>query len=66
MQYGLCGEIAGKENDTIAKAQQRFQQAIKQKTESLKQEVKVPANLQTQKTNAEKLMAAFRKNMEEK
>lgn len=63
LQYGLCDEIAGKEDDNISKAQQRFNNAIKQQMESLRQEVKVPENLVKQKTNAEKLMAAFKKNM---
>lgn len=66
LQYGLCDEIAGKEDDNIAKAQQRFDKAIKQQMESLRQQVKVPETLQNQKTNAEKLMAAFKKNMEVK
>ncbi|WP_411680429.1 head maturation protease, ClpP-related [Clostridium thailandense] len=66
LQYGLCDEIAGKEDDNISKAQQRFNNAIKQQLESLRQEVKVPENLSKQKTNAEKLMAAFRKKVEVK
>ncbi len=67
LQYGLCDEIAGKENENIANAQQRLNKAIKQQMESLRQEIKVPEQLITQKTNAEKLMAAFKiKNLEGK
>lgn len=66
LQYGLCDEIAGKEDDNISKAQQRFDNAIKQQMESVRQEVRVPENLVKQKTNAEKLMAAFKKKLEEK
>lgn len=67
LQYGLCDEIAGKEDDTIAQAQQRFDNAIKQQMQTLRQQVNVPDNLAKQKTNAEKLMAAFsKKNMEGK
>ncbi len=67
LQYGLCDEIAGKEDDNISKAQQRFNNAIKQQVEGLRQQLKVPENLKQQKTNAEKLMAAFKiKNLEGK
>lgn len=67
LQYGLCDEIAGREDDNISKAQQRFNNAIKQQMEGLRQQVKVPENLKQQKTNAEKLMAAFKiKNLEGK
>lgn len=67
LQYGLCDEIAGKENDDISKAQQRFNNTIKQQMESLRQQIKVPENLVKQKTNAEKLMQIFKnKNLEGK
>lgn len=66
LQYGLCDEIAGKEDDNISKAQQRFNNAVKQQLESLRQQIKVPEDLTQQKTNAEKLMSAFKKKMEEK
>jgi len=67
LQYGLCDEIAGRENENISKAQQRFEKAIKQQMEHVKQEIKVPNNLIKQKTNAEKLMSAFKiKNLEGK
>lgn len=59
LQYGLCDEIAGQENDNISKAQQRFNDAIKQQMQMLKPQVEVPAKFTQQKTNAEKLMAAF-------
>jgi ATP-dependent Clp protease, protease subunit len=67
LQYGLCDEITGKEDKTIVEAKQRFNQAIKFEIEQHKKEIKVPRNLITQKTNAEKLMAAFKiKNLEGK
>jgi ATP-dependent protease ClpP protease subunit len=56
VQYGLADEIAGQEEDKIVMAaKQRFNQSIKL-------EIEVPENLITQKTNAEKMMAAFIKN----
>lgn len=61
LQYGLCDEIAGKEDDNISKAQQRFNQAIKQQMEGLRQQVKVPEQFKQNKTNAEKLMQLFKK-----
>ncbi|MCT8978302.1 Clp protease ClpP [Clostridium sp. CX1] len=66
LQYGLCDEIAGKQDDNIVKAQQRLNNAIKQQMEGLRQQIKVPENLAKQKTNAEKLMAVFKKKMEGK
>lgn len=67
LQYGLCDEIVGKENDNISKAQQRFNAAIKQEIESLRQQVKVPEQFSQNKTNAEKLMQIFKKkNLEGK
>lgn len=67
LQYGLCDVIAGKEDTNVSSAQQRFERAIKQQVESLRQQVKVPEDLIKQKTNAEKLMAAFKmKNLEGK
>lgn len=67
LQYGLCDEITGKQDDNISKAQQRFEQAIREQMKDLKQEVKVPENLNQQKTNAEKLMQIFKKkNLEGK
>ncbi|WP_242821818.1 head maturation protease, ClpP-related [Clostridium niameyense] len=61
LQYGLCDEIAGKEDDNVSKAQQRFNQAIKQQMEGLRQQVKVPEQFKQNKTNAEKLMQLFKK-----
>lgn len=67
LQYGLCDEIAGKETENISKAQQRFNQAIKQQMEGLRQQVKVPEQFNQNKTNAEKLMQIFKKkNLEVK
>ncbi|KEI01572.1 head maturation protease, ClpP-related [Clostridium botulinum] len=61
LQYGLCDEIAGKEDDNISKAQQRFNQAIKQQIEGLRQQIEVPKQFNQNKTNAEKLMQLFKK-----
>lgn len=61
LQYGLADEIAGKEDPTIIAAQQRFKQSIKEQIEQHKNpKPKVPPQFQKQKTNAEKLMAAFK------
>ena len=65
LQYGLCDEIAGKENEEIEKAQQRFNSAIKQQIEGLRQGVKVPERFATQKTNAEKLKMIFKNKVKE-
>jgi ATP-dependent protease ClpP protease subunit len=64
LQYGLCDEIAGKENSLIAGAQQRFNETIKQQMAAITQQVVVPEGLKQQKTNAEKLMAAFKQKLE--
>lgn len=64
LQYGLCDEITGKEDKTIIEAKQRFNAAMKAEMEQFKKGIKVPENLVTQKTNAEKLMAAFNKKLE--
>lgn len=66
LQYGLADEIAGKEDTTIATAQQKFKQYIHEEIMQHKGDIKVPESLSKQKTNAEKLMAAFKKNMEGK
>ena len=63
LQYGLCDEIAGKEDENIVKAQQRFNNAIKQQLEGLAPNPKVPEQYQNNRTNAEKLMMAFRKKI---
>jgi len=64
LQYGLADEIAGLEDKKITEAKQRFQQAVKAQITQLQPEIKVPDNLKQQKTNAEKLMAAFKKKLE--
>jgi ATP-dependent Clp protease, protease subunit len=67
LQYGLADEIAGKEDTAITAAKQRFKQSIEAEINQNKNKVKVPETMQTQKTNAEKLMAAFKiKNLEGK
>ncbi|QNU66923.1 Clp protease ClpP [Ruminiclostridium herbifermentans] len=59
LQYGLCDEIAGKENTNITEAQQRFEQSIKYQIQQAKGKIIVPEQFINQKTNAEKLRAAF-------
>jgi ATP-dependent Clp endopeptidase proteolytic subunit ClpP len=66
LQYGLCDEIAGKEDPLITTAKQRFTQYVKEQIEQHKNPIEVPRDLIKQKTNAEKLMAAFKKKMEVK
>lgn len=63
LQYGLCDEISGKEDENIIKAQQRFNNVIKQQLEELVPNPRVPEQYQNNRTNAEKLMMAFRKNI---
>lgn len=65
VEYGLADEIAGIEDKTIIDAKQRLKQSIKDEINQKETIVKVPENLIKQKTNAEKLMAAFKiKNAE--
>lgn len=66
LQYGLADEIAGVEDKTIAAAKQRFKQSIADEMKQQKPDINVPENLIVQKTNAEKLMAAFNKKPEVK
>lgn len=70
IEYGLADEIAGKEDDTIAAANQRLQQAkqseINQHTKKIEPAAKVPEEFKKQKTNAEKIMAILKKKMEVK
>lgn len=69
VQYGLADEIAGQEDPLITAANQRLMQAKQSLiNQHMKQQskTKVPENLKNQKTNAEKLMAAFKKKMEAK
>jgi ATP-dependent protease ClpP protease subunit len=62
LQYGLCDEITGKEDQAITAAQQRFEQTLKQQIGQIAKPIQVPEQFVKQKTNAEKLMAAFKKN----
>ena len=67
LQYGLCDEITGKEDTAITAAKQRFKTAMKFEIEQHEPIVKVPEELIVQKTNAERLMMAFKnKNSEVK
>lgn len=70
IQYGLADEIANKTDPAIEAASQRFEQAKQTIMAIIKQKAnpaaKVPEGMQKQKTNAEKLMSAFKKKMEEK
>lgn len=70
IQYGLADEIAGQEDPNITAANQRLKQAKQSLiNQHINQDgkIKVPQKLEKQKTNAEKLMAAFKKkNMEGK
>ena len=59
LQYGLCDEITGKEDTTIAAAKQRFKTAMKFEIEQHEPTLKVPPELIVQKTNAERLMMIF-------
>ncbi|MFA6873991.1 MAG: head maturation protease, ClpP-related [Bacteroidaceae bacterium] len=67
LQYGLCDEITGKEDTAITAAKQRFKTAMKFEIEQHEPIVEVPEELIVQKTNAERLMMAFKnKNSEVK
>jgi len=61
LQYGLADQISGKEDKTVTEAKQRYNAAMKFEAEQHEPVTKVPENLIKQKTNAEKLMAAFNK-----
>lgn len=63
VDYGLADEIAGKEDTAIQEAQQRLKQSMEQEIINKKGAIKVPKQFTKQKTNAEKLMAAFNKNI---
>ncbi len=65
LQYGLADEITGKEDKSIEEAKQRFNQSIKSQIEQSKKKVQVPQQYNQNKTNAEKLMMAFKKKMGE-
>lgn len=68
VEYGLADEIAGQTSEANT-ANQRLQQAkkaeIMQHVKTVSPAAKVPEALKTQKTVAEKLMAAFKTKMEE-
>ncbi|QXE19996.1 head maturation protease, ClpP-related [Clostridium sp. 001] len=66
VQYGLADEIAGKEDTQITAAQQRFEQSLKEQITQTQNKIEVPKQFTKQKTNAEKMMAIFKKKMEEK
>lgn len=66
VQYGLADEISGKEDPQITAAQQRFEQSLKEQITQMQNKIEVPKQFQKQKTNAEKMMAIFKKKMEEK
>lgn len=61
LEYGLADEIAGVEDKNVAEAQQRFNMAIRQALENKSPGIKVPEQFNKNKTNAEKLMMAFKK-----
>lgn len=65
IEYGLADEIAGKEDDIMTIVNQRLQQAKQaeiSKYKKIEPAAKVPEEFNRQKTNAEKLMAAFKIN----
>lgn len=64
LEYGLCDEIVGKEDKTIEEAKQRFEQTIRFEIEQKTKVPNVPEQFKNEKTNAEKLMMAFKKNLE--
>jgi ATP-dependent Clp protease protease subunit len=68
VQYGLADEIAQKANPATTAATQRLEQARAAAMEAVKMlhnpSSRVPEQYNNQKTNAERLMAAFRKKME--
>lgn len=67
LKYGLADKIAGiEDNDNISQAKQKFGkyiQLIKKQHQSQKP-IQVPKDFVKQKTNAEKLMSAFKKKIE--
>ena len=70
VEYGLADEIANKENPAAKEANQRLEQVKQSVMAALQSKAnpaqRVPQNLQEQKTNAEKLMAMFKKELEVK
>lgn len=68
IKYGLADEIAGKEDPAQIEATQRLENAKQSMMAVLQQKVvpKVPEKFSAQKTNAERLMAAFAKKKGER
>ena len=66
LEYGLIDEIAGQEDKTIQKAQQRFKQSIKAQLRDIDTSIKVPEQFKTQKNNYEILRQKFLKKSEGK
>lgn len=68
VQYGLADEIAKKTDSATEAANQRMAQAKQYMTAVMQSKANpaahMPEGLQSQKTNAEKLMMAFKKNLE--
>lgn len=65
LQYGLADEIAGKEDKSIEEAKQRFEQSVRYQVEQSKKDIEVPKEFTQQKTNAEKIMMAFKQKERE-
>ncbi|WP_312288134.1 head maturation protease, ClpP-related [Terrisporobacter sp.] len=65
LQYGLADEIAGKEDKSIEEAKQRFEQSVRYQVEQSKKDIEVPKQFTQQKTNAEKIMMAFKQKERE-
>ncbi|MPW25508.1 Clp protease ClpP [Alkalibaculum sp. M08DMB] len=60
--YGLADSIEGEEDstNTIDQAKQRYKQSIQAEINRTQKDIKVPKELTKQKTNAEKLMEAYK------
>lgn len=70
VEYGLADTVAdAAESEELKAAKQRLKESKQAEMAALREKMnpsaKVPLELATQKTNAEKLMAVFKKNMEE-
>lgn len=70
IEYGLADEISGQVDDIVTLANQRMQQAkqaeINKHMQKINPASQVPKAMEKQKTNAEKLMSAFKKKLEGK
>ena len=64
IEYGLADEITGQEPASITTAKARVKQAIQDEVNQKLNAVTVPKKLAKNKTNAEKLMEAFKKKQE--